>query len=595
MFLNLGSEISEILLFLYFKENPDCFVFHFATWFFSARTMFVPRVSPFLCVWKRTELATNFLHKSDKLVFGPLILFAPEWTVVTIALFPMVSSSSSASHKYEGSVSLSPDSSWKIISSSLRVVELVKDVGLITCGRIVYRHGARLLSWRRRRENCLGVVLMEGGVQVRVQVEVGREEQGESQNEEQTQQSTAHHGWHEYGVTRGCRHLSQCSVMCIKWIVQTAWEKWRERCICLHQSFLFLSPLVLSCRRTWAKFALPPNRVSACPLSRWELSRSLVLDFLAGVSNSSGFPAGMFLMFPCVNKCPPSLPSSSLALSQFELIIPYRTKSPADLLRDISLRNSHLELPIHEVPVSSRRPSSTCYREDTRESGFNVAAVIKCSCLLWCWNGMTYFLYDMSEKLITELSDEIFGVNTINWEDSSWKYLTLVGDEDVISLLHTKVYVFSDSVLCFGKMNENTQSNKCMGRQIDVVQKFTRIQSFRQNWWWNRWNSSEISSQDSPRCRSATKFKSYCWDWVKQPENFTVRIIFMSMFNDISWGSKDNEKRMRIKCSARFSLCEKIFTRTMVFSSDLDQKRNGILLTNTIHKESGTEVRSRWC
>ena len=26
------------------------------------------------------------------------------------------------------------------------------------------------------------------------------------------------------------------------------------------------------------------------------------------------------------------------------------------------------------------------------------------------------------------------------------------------------------------------------------------------------------------------------------PENFTGRIIFMSMFNDISWGSKDNEK-----------------------------------------------------
>ena len=26
------------------------------------------------------------------------------------------------------------------------------------------------------------------------------------------------------------------------------------------------------------------------------------------------------------------------------------------------------------------------------------------------------------------------------------------------------------------------------------------------------------------------------------PEKFTGRIIFMSMFNDISWGSKDNER-----------------------------------------------------
>ena len=57
----------------------------------------------------------------------------------------------------------------------------------------------------------------------------------------------------------------------------------------------------------------------------------------------------------------------------------------------------------------------------------------------------------------------------------------LAGEEEVISLLHTKVYVFSDSVLCLGKMNENPQSKSCMGRQIDVIQKFTRIHSFGHN------------------------------------------------------------------------------------------------------------------
>ena len=68
-------------------------------------------------------------------------------------------------------------------------------------------------------------------------------------------------------------------------------------------------------------------------------------------------------------------------------------------------------------------------------------------------------MFDISEKLISEQSDEIYGVNTISWEDSSWKYLSLVGDEEVTSLSHTKVDVFSDSVLCLGKMNENPQSN----------------------------------------------------------------------------------------------------------------------------------------
>ena len=48
---------------------------------------------------------------------------------------------------------------------------------------------------------------------------------------------------------------------------------------------------------------------------------------------------------------------------------------------------------------------------------------------------------------------------TINWENSSWKYFSLIGDEQVISLQRTKVYVFSDSVMCLGKINENPQSN----------------------------------------------------------------------------------------------------------------------------------------
>ena len=68
-------------------------------------------------------------------------------------------------------------------------------------------------------------------------------------------------------------------------------------------------------------------------------------------------------------------------------------------------------------------------------------------------------MFDISEKLITEQSDEIYGVNTINWGDSSLTHLSLIGDEKVISLSHAKAYVFSDSVLCFGRMNENPQSN----------------------------------------------------------------------------------------------------------------------------------------
>ena len=64
-------------------------------------------------------------------------------------------------------------------------------------------------------------------------------------------------------------------------------------------------------------------------------------------------------------------------------------------------------------------------------------------------------MFDISGKLIVGQSDEFFGVSPINWEDCAWKQLSLVNDEEVISLSHAKVYVFSYSVLCIGRMSEN--------------------------------------------------------------------------------------------------------------------------------------------
>ena len=40
--------------------------------------------------------------------------------------------------------------------------------------------------------------------------------------------------------------------------------------------------------------------------------------------------------------------------------------------------------------------------------------------------------------MIVGQSDVIFGVTPTNWEDSSWKHLSLVSDEEVISLSHAK-------------------------------------------------------------------------------------------------------------------------------------------------------------
>ena len=89
-------------------------------------------------------------------------------------------------------------------------------------------------------------------------------------------------------------------------------------------------------------------------------------------------------------------------------------------------------------------------------------------------------MFDISAKLVSE-QDEIYGVQTLDWENYSWKFLSLIGDEQVISLLHTKVYVFSDSVLCLGKIHEKPQSNAAWEQRLGVVQNISGIQKLGQN------------------------------------------------------------------------------------------------------------------
>ena len=150
-------------------------------------------------------------------------------------------------------------------------------------------------------------------------------------------------------------------------------------------------------------------------------------------------------------------------------------------------------------------------------------------------------MFDISENLLPEQSDEIYGINTIHLEDSSWKYLSLVGDEEVISLLHTKVYVFSDSVICLGKMNENPQSNiACEDRltwfkRSPEYRALDKIDGEPMEFEWNIFPGFTT-------LQLCHKVQELLLQLCVQPENFTGRIIFMSMFNDISWRSKDNEK-----------------------------------------------------
>ena len=84
-------------------------------------------------------------------------------------------------------------------------------------------------------------------------------------------------------------------------------------------------------------------------------------------------------------------------------------------------------------------------------------------------------MFDTSAKSVAE-QDEISGLETIGWEKHSWKYLSLIGDERIINLQRTKVYVFSDSVLCLGKIHQNPESNEAWKKKDRMDHIFSKLQ-----------------------------------------------------------------------------------------------------------------------
>ena len=86
-------------------------------------------------------------------------------------------------------------------------------------------------------------------------------------------------------------------------------------------------------------------------------------------------------------------------------------------------------------------------------------------------------MFDISTRLVSE-QNEISGLETNGWENHSWKYLSLIGDERVINLQRTKVYVFSDSVLCLGKIQQNPESNKAWEQRLGWLKSSSKYRNF---------------------------------------------------------------------------------------------------------------------
>ena len=149
-------------------------------------------------------------------------------------------------------------------------------------------------------------------------------------------------------------------------------------------------------------------------------------------------------------------------------------------------------------------------------------------------------MFDIFAKLVSE-QEEIPGLETIGWENHSWKYISLIGDEAIINLQRAKVYVFSDSVLCLGRVHQHPKSNEAWKDRIGWI---TTDESYR-DYDGISGEPTEFEWNISPRFTTLQLYDTVTNLLSKlreAPETFTGRILFMSMFNDIFCEKKDNER-----------------------------------------------------
>ena len=148
-------------------------------------------------------------------------------------------------------------------------------------------------------------------------------------------------------------------------------------------------------------------------------------------------------------------------------------------------------------------------------------------------------MFHVTAQLVNN-QDEINGLDKIQWEKNTWRRLSLIGDETVINLQSTKVYVFSDSVLCFGKVLQHPESNEAWKNRIAGVRSeksyrdYDAINGESNEFEWNIF-------QGFTTLQLCDKINDLLSDLGQTPETFTGRILCMSMFNDISCDRKDNK------------------------------------------------------
>ena len=148
-------------------------------------------------------------------------------------------------------------------------------------------------------------------------------------------------------------------------------------------------------------------------------------------------------------------------------------------------------------------------------------------------------MFDVTAPLVNN-QEEINCLDKILWGKNSWTRLSLIDDEIVINHQRTKAYVFSDSVLCHGKVLQHPESNEAWKNRVAGIRSEKSYRDYDAiNGEFTEFESNIFPGFTTLQlCDKINDLLSYLG---QTPATFTGRILFMSMCNDISCDGKDNK------------------------------------------------------
>ena len=148
-------------------------------------------------------------------------------------------------------------------------------------------------------------------------------------------------------------------------------------------------------------------------------------------------------------------------------------------------------------------------------------------------------MFDVTAQIVHN-EEEITGLDKILYQKNSWTQLSLINDPVIINLQSTKVYVFSDSVLCLGKVLQHPECNEAWKNRVAGVRAeksyrdYDAVSGETTEFEWNIFPGFTT-------LQLCDKISDLLSSLGQTPESFTGRILFMSMFNDIFCDRYDNK------------------------------------------------------